>query len=233
MPNNRKKIIILTGAGMSAESGLSTFRDSDGLWEQHKVEDICTPEALANNRELVIDFYNERRRQLVKAAPNQGHLDLVQLEEKYEVHIITQNVDDLHEKAGSTNVLHLHGELMKTRSMGGEHRTYTLNEDNYITKVDDRCEEGYLIRPHIVFFGEAVPMIEIAAELCSEADIMVIIGTSLNVYPAAGLMSYAPKQCPIYFIDPNPNVPNKRTNNLHIIQKRATEGVQQLLEMLR
>lgn len=223
-----KKLVILTGAGMSAESGLKTFRDSDGLWEKYNIEDVCTPEALSNNPALVLEFYNARRKQLVQASPNQGHLDLVKLEQQFDVQIITQNVDNLHEQAGSKNVLHLHGELMKVRSMGDENLIYDLDKDNYTTELGDKCEKGFQLRPHIVFFGEAVPMIDDAAEICAEADILAIIGTSMNVYPAAGLISYAPKGCPIFFIDPNPNIAEESYSHLHIIAEKAGSGVHTL-----
>lgn len=228
-----KKLVILTGAGMSAESGLKTFRDSDGLWEKYNIEEVCTPEALANNPALVLEFYNARREQLLKASPNQGHIDLVKLEEDFVVQIITQNVDNLHEQAGSQNVLHLHGELMKVRSMGDENLTYDLDRENYLTQLGDKCEKGFQLRPHIVFFGEAVPMIEKAAEICEQADILAIIGTSMNVYPAAGLISYAPKDCPIFFIDPNPNIDSQQYPNLSIISEKASTGVSTMTNALK
>lgn len=228
----KKNIVILTGAGMSAESGLKTFRDSDGLWENHSIEEVCTPLALATNRSLVLKFYNERRAQLLKAKPNQGHLDLAKLEQQHNIQIITQNVDNLHEQAGSTNIMHLHGELMKVRSMGDANLIYPLTKDNYITKMEDRCEKGYGLRPHIVFFGEDVPMIEPATKLCEKADILVIIGTSMNVYPAASLISYIRTSCPIYFIDPKPNIVEEKYPQLHIIKECATTGVQKLTEIL-
>lgn len=227
-----KKIVVLTGAGMSAESEISTFRDAGGLWEKHNIEDVCTPEALARNPKLVLDFYNQRREQLIKASPNQGHLDLVKLEHNHDVQIITQNVDNLHEKAGSTKVLHLHGELMKVRSMGDESLIYELDKNHYKIHVGDKCEKGFQLRPHIVFFGEAVPMINKAAEICMEADILVIIGTSMNVYPAAGLISYAPKNIPIYFIDPKPNISQNAYPNLHIIAEKAGIGVSKMINSL-
>lgn len=227
-----KKIVILTGAGMSAESNLSTFRDSDGLWEKYKVEDVCTPEALENNPSLVLDFYNQRREQLLAATPNNGHYGLVDLEQDYDVQIITQNVDNLHEQAGSSKVLHLHGELMKVRSSGDESLIYDLNKDNYKTALGDTCEKGFQLRPHIVFFGEAVPMIEEASELCKKADILVIIGTSMKVYPAAGLVSYVATNCPIYFIDPQPNITEAAYPHLHIIPEKAGTGVTKLIHIL-
>ncbi len=227
-----KKIVVLTGAGMSAESGLKTFRESDGLWEEYNIEEVCTPEALRKKPALVLEFYNKRREQLLQASPNQGHLDLVKLEKNYDVQIITQNVDNLHEQAGSTKVLHLHGELMKARSTGDESLIYDLDKDNYTIKIGDRCEKGYQLRPHIVFFGEAVPMIEKAADICSTADILVIIGTSMNVYPAAGLLGFAPAGIPIYFIDPHPNISEKDDLDLHIIADKAGSGVAKMIDEL-
>lgn len=217
---------------MSAESNISTFRDSGGLWEKYNIEDVCTPEALKKNPALVLDFYNQRREQLLSATPNQGHHDLVRLEKQYDVQIVTQNVDNLHEQAGSTNVLHLHGELMKVRSTGDPSLIYDLDKDHYKTALGDTCEKGFQLRPHIVFFGEEVPMIEQASELCSKADILVIIGTSMNVYPAAGLISYAPQHCPIYFIDPQPNIAEDEYPHLHIIAEKAGSGVQKLINTL-
>lgn len=227
-----KKLVVLTGAGMSAESNISTFRDSGGLWEKYNIEEVCTPEALENNPALVLDFYNQRREQLMNAAPNQGHLDLVKLEKYFDVQIVTQNVDNLHEQAGSKKVLHLHGELMKVRSTGDESLIYDLTPDNYRTELGDTCEKGFQLRPHIVFFGEAVPMIEQAADLCIQADILVIIGTSMNVYPAAGLVSYVSEKCPIYFIDPQPNISENAFPNLHIIADMAGTGVAKMLRTL-
>lgn len=228
-----KKLVVLTGAGMSAESNLSTFRDSGGLWEKYNVEDVCTPQALKNNPALVLEFYNQRRKQLLEASPNKGHLDLVKLEAYFDVQIITQNVDDLHEQAGSSNVLHLHGELMKVRSTGDESLVYNLDRKNYRTELGDTCEKGFQLRPHIVFFGEAVPMIENASDICMQADILAIIGTSMNVYPAAGLISYVPKGCPIYFIDPQPNITENTYSNLHIIAEKAGTGVEKMTELLK
>ena len=225
-----KKTIVLTGAGMSAESNISTFRDSGGLWEKYEIEDVCTPQAMEKNPSLVLDFYNQRRQQLIEASPNQGHIDLVELEKKFDVQIITQNVDNLHEQAGSTKVLHLHGELMKVRSTGDENLVYNLTPDNYKTELGDLCEKGFQLRPHIVFFGEAVPMIENASELCMQADILVIIGTSMNVYPAAGLISYIPPNCPIYFIDPQPTLSENDYSNLHIIAEKASTGIKKMMD---
>ena len=183
-----KKISILTGAGMSAESGLRTFRDSDGLWESHNVYDVATPEAWQRDPELVLNFYNERRRQVRKAKPNKAHLALAKLEKKYDVHIITQNIDDLHERGGSTQVLHLHGEINKVRSTVDSRLIYEL--DHWEMKLGDKCEKGSQLRPHIVWFGEPVPMIEKAIPIVKTADIVIVIGTSLGVYPAAGLVYY-------------------------------------------
>jgi NAD-dependent deacetylase len=227
-----KKLVVLTGAGMSAESNISTFRDSDGLWEKYKVEDVCTPQALENNPTLVLDFYNQRRKQLLEASPNKGHFDLVDLEKDFDVHIITQNVDNLHEQAGSSNILHLHGELMKVRSTGDESLIYDLDKDHYTNQLGDTCEKGFQLRPHIVFFGEAVPMIAEASDLCTQADILAIIGTSMKVYPAASLISYVPEGCPIYFIDPQPNISNNAYPNLHIIAEKAGIGVEKMMKAL-
>ncbi|MBR6758265.1 MAG: NAD-dependent deacylase [Bacteroidaceae bacterium] len=225
----KKKLVILTGAGMSAESGISTFRDSGGLWEQYNVEDVASIEGWERNPALVQEFYNVRRKQLVTAQPNEGHLGLAELEEDYDVHIITQNVDNLHERAGSSHVLHLHGELMKVRSTRNESRIYELPADNCEISVDTRDEFGDTLRPHIVFFGEAVPMIEPAIELVESADIFVVIGTSLNVYPAAGLVRYTRRNVPIYLIDPRPiNVPA----GTHTIACGASEGVARLKKLL-
>ena len=185
-----KKLVILTGAGMSAESGFSTFRDSGGLWEKYNVEDVASPDGWERNPEMVLDFYNRLRKQLMQAKPNAGHQGLYELEHDYDVKIITQNVDDLHERAGNHNVLHLHGELMKVRPVNRENEIYTLTPENCEIHLGDKDKNGIQLRPHIVWFGEPVPMIEKAIEWTEEADIFVIIGTSLNVYPAAGLIHY-------------------------------------------
>lgn len=227
----KKHIVVLTGAGMSAESGISTFRDTGGLWEQYRVEDVATPEGFAANPSLVLEFYNQRRKDALKAQPNAGHIGLAQMEKEYLVSIVTQNVDDLHERAGSTNVLHLHGELMKVRSVKNPSKIYTLQPDKPEIDLGDLAEDGSQLRPHIVWFGEAVPMIEQAAETVSRADVLVIIGTSLNVYPAAGLLNYAPKGIPIYLIDPN-EVKTYRSD-IHFITKGASEGVKELRELLK
>lgn len=215
---------------MSAESGIATFRDTDGLWENHRVEDVATPQAFEVNPQLVLDFYNARRKQLLETKPNEGHIGLVDLEKEYDVTIVTQNVDNLHEKAGSSNVVHLHGELMKSRSTRDPSIIYEMSEDNAEISIGDKCEVGSQLRPDIVWFGEAVPMIETAAKIVQKADILVIIGTSLNVYPAAGLIDYTKPGTPIYLIDPKDVRGNRR--NINFIQKGASEGVKELKETL-
>lgn len=216
---------------MSAESGISTFRDSNGLWEQHSVEDVATPEGFRRNPQLVLDFYNARRKAAFEAKPNKGHLGLAEMESEYKMSIITQNVDDLHERAGSSDVLHLHGELSKVRSTSDPSLIYTLTPENPEIHIGDKCEKGSQLRPHIVWFGEAVPMIEKAIETTQQADVFVVIGTSLNVYPAAGLLNYARKGIPIYLIDPK----DVKTNlmNIHFIRKGASEGVAELRNILK
>jgi len=226
---NMKNIVVLTGAGMSAESGIATFRDADGLWEGHDVMEVASPEGFYNNPELVLEFYNQRRAQLKSVKPNQGHFRLQKLEENYNVHIVTQNVDDLHERSGSTSVLHLHGELRKVRSIKNEQLVYSWEED---LVLGDLCEEKSQLRPHIVWFGEAVPMIDQAVELVEKADVLVIIGTSMQVYPAAGLVNYVQHGAPVYFIDPNPSVKESDFNNLTIIKEGASKGMEQLLTVL-
>lgn len=225
------KIVVLTGAGISAESGISTFRDADGLWENHRIEDVATPEAWHRNPALVLEFYNQRRRKLMDVTPNAGHLALATLEKTHEVQIITQNVDDLHERAGSTQVLHLHGELRKVRSDRYESLVYPWDKD---LNLGDLCERGAQLRPHIVWFGESVPMLERAADLAAEADIFLIIGTSLQVYPAASLMVYAPRHIPFYYVDPRPqvNMELAAMPNLKIISEPASTGVQKVLDEL-
>jgi NAD-dependent deacetylase len=223
-----KKIVALTGAGISAESGISTFRDSGGLWEKYKIDDVATPDAWRKNPALVLDFYNQRREQLFAVEPNAGHLALAKLEKDFEVKIITQNVDNLHERAGSTNILHLHGELMKVRSTGSEEETFELTAENFKTKIGDKCPKGFQLRPHIVWFGEEVPEIETAIAITEQADILLIIGTSLNVYPAASLINYVKSDTKIYLIDPNEiqNLPS----NVTVIQEGASEGMEILLK---
>ena len=222
-----KKIVVLTGAGVSAESGISTFRDADGLWENHDIMEIASPIGWEKNQELVLEFYNKRRRQLLEVEPNPAHLALAKLEKYYDVEIITQNIDDLHERAGSTKVTHLHGELLKARSTFNEDLVMDWRKD---IKVGDFCEHNYQLRPHVVWFGEAVPMFEKAAEITSHADILIIIGTSMQVYPAAGLMEFAPRDIPVYFIDPKPNVTPEK--NLEITPERASIGVPPLVNKL-
>lgn len=224
----KKKLVISTGAGISAESGVSTFRDAGGLWENYPVMDVCSADGFARNPALVHQFYNERRRQLLDVKPNAAHLGLVDLEKDYDVYVITQNVDDLHERAGSKNILHLHGELMKVRSVKNPKHVYELTADNYET-TPDTVINGEKVRPHIVFFQEDVPNFTKATELVQEADIFVIIGTSLAVYPAAALLHYVRPGTPVIYIDPNPaNVPN----DVNVIPMPATKGVTELKRLL-
>ena len=222
------KIAVLTGAGMSAESGLKTFRDSNGLWEGHDVMEVASPQGFARNPELVLEFYNQRRRQLLEVDPNAGHLALASLERDYDVHIITQNVDDLHERAGSTNVTHLHGELLKVRSTFDESLVMDWRED---LNLGDFCEFNHQLRPHIVWFGEAVPLMDIAIDLVESADIVMIVGTSMQVYPAAGLIQYASYTSPIYFIDPKPAI--ESSQRVTVFADTATSGVPKAIEMIR
>ena len=224
---NKKKVVVLTGAGISAESGISTFRDSDGLWEQYRVEDVATYDAYLRNPELVLNFYNERRRQLFQVKPNEGHRQLVRLEEKYDVHIITQNIDNLHEQAGSTNVLHLHGLLTQARSDRNDNLIIDIGDRDI--HLGDKAPDGAQLRPHIVWFGEAVPNIEPAAELCEKADYFVVVGTSMNVYPAAGLIHYVPRTSPCYLVDPKA-VPISRP--ITIFQEKAGTGVKKVVDEL-
>jgi NAD-dependent deacetylase len=223
----KKKIVVLTGAGISAESGLRTFRDNDGLWEEHRVEDVATPEAWFTNRELVQRFYNERRKNVLEAQPNEGHKGLALLEAYYDVHIVTQNIDDLHERAGSSNVMHLHGEILTMRSELDEHTIYPIRE---AIPENAMAADGGLLRPNIVWFGEAVPMIEQALPLMQQADIFILIGSSLAVYPAAGLLQYVPPATPKYIIDKK--IPAVSVKNMIPIEKAATEGVRELLNLL-
>ena len=222
------KIVIFTGAGISRESGIATFRDSDGLWANHRVENVCTPEALARNREGVIDFYNMRRREVLSKEPNAAHKALVELEKHFEVEVITQNIDDLHERAGSTRVTHLHGEVRKLRSSRDELATVPI--EGWEQKYDTRHPDGSLLRPFVVFFGEGVPMLERAIEITRTADLMIVVGTSLQVYPAASLVHYLKSGTPIYIVDPN--VPDTNLKNLHVISEPASTGVPQLVEKL-
>jgi NAD-dependent deacetylase len=225
----KKKLVISTGAGMSAESGISTFRDAGGLWEQYPVMDVASADGFERNPALVHQFYNQRRHDLLKAQPNAGHRGLVDLEQLFDVTVITQNVDDLHERAGSSHVIHLHGELMKIRSLRHPERIYQLDAQHLDTDINTRDKYGDPVRPHIVFFQEAVPMMEPAAEIASEADIFVVIGTSLNVYPAASLMHYVRPGVPIYYIDPRPA---PVAQNVTVLSMTATEGVAKLKELL-
>ncbi|KRB57698.1 NAD-dependent deacylase [Flavobacterium sp. Root186] len=221
----KKKLVVLTGAGISAESGIKTFRDSDGLWEGHDVMEVATPEGWNKNQELVLDFYNKRRQQLKQVQPNLGHQILAELEKDFDVYIITQNVDDLHERAGNTKVLHLHGELLKVRSVRNRNLILDWTEDLLTGDLD---ENGHQLRPHIVWFGEEVPALEEAIDITETADYFAVIGTSLQVYPAAGLISYAPATTPVFYIDPKPiSIPNIR-NKVEVITKTATGGVAEM-----
>ena len=226
----KKRMVVLTGAGISAESGISTFRDSGGLWEKYDISEVATPQAWERNQDLVLEFYNQRRKQLYEVEPNAGHYALVELEQQYDVRIITQNVDDLHERAGSSHVMHLHGELKKVRSSVDEDLVYTL--DGWELKAGDLCDKGSQLRPHIVWFGEPVPMIPSAAELSGTANIYVIAGTSLNVYPAAGLVDYVRPGTPIYVIDPN-ELYIDHIPGVQVIREKAGTGMKKLVEMLK
>lgn len=229
-----KNLVVLTGAGMSAESGISTFRDSGGLWDRYPVEQVATPEGYAANPKLVIDFYNERRKQLLEVEPNRGHELLAELERDFKVTVITQNVDNLHERAGSSHVVHLHGELTRVTSSREPNNPAYVKEllpEEYEVKMGDLAADGSQLRPFIVWFGEAVPMIETAIDYVEKADIFVIIGTSLNVYPAAGLLNYVPRGVPVYLIDPK-EVKISSGRPVMVIQKGASEGVAELKKML-
>lgn len=225
--SSKKTIVVLTGAGMSAESGLKTFRDADGLWEGHDVMEVATPQAFERNPELVLEFYNQRRKQLQEVSPNEGHIGLAKLEEHFNVHIITQNVDNLHERAGSSNVIHLHGELNKVRSTFDEDLVLDWTTD---LNLGDFCEHNHQLRPHIVWFGEAVPMLDHAISITEQADILIIIGTSMQVYPAASLINFVHEEIPIYFIDPKPNV--TASKRLTIIEDTASKGVKKVTDKL-
>ena len=225
----KQKIVVLTGAGMSAESGLKTFRNENGLWEGHDVMQVASPQGFAKNPELVLEFYNQRRRQLLNVSPNKGHLALAELEQAFDVSIITQNVDNLHEQAGSSHVVHLHGELFKVRSTVDENHILDWKKNLILGDTD---ENGHQLRPHIVWFGEMVPMFKTAAEITQQADILIIVGTSMQVYPAASLIHYTPEDTPIYFIDPRPNIKQSAFKNLSIIPKTASEGTPELVEQL-
>lgn len=224
-----KKIIVLTGAGMSAESGIKTFRDHDGLWNNYRIEEVATPQAFRRQPELVMEFYNQRRKQLLEVEPNAAHYALVKLEEKFDVHIITQNVDDLHERAGSSQVMHLHGEIRKARSSANP--DFIIDIDGWELNMGDLCPLGSQLRPHIVWFGEEVPMIGPAAQLTAKADILIVIGTSLQVYPAAGLLHEASHTARKFLIDPKAE-PSQFINKLEILKTTATLGVPQLVKTL-
>jgi NAD-dependent deacetylase len=224
-----KKLVVLTGAGMSQESGIKTFRDADGLWNNYRIEEVASPEAWERDPQLVLDFYNMRRKQLYEVEPNEAHYALAKLEENYDVQIITQNVDDLHERAGSSKVLHLHGELKKVRSTADADLVNTL--PGWELKLGDLCEKGSQLRPHIVWFGEPVPNIMTATTMVKHADIFLVIGTSMQVYPAAGLMQYVPSRVPKYLIDPEAE-PQYYVENLTIIKKKAIAGVRKFVELL-
>ena len=229
-----KKLVVLTGAGMSAESGISIFRGGGGLWDKYPVEQVATPEGYAANPTLVTEFYNKRRKQLLTVEPNRGHELLAEMEKFYQVTVITQNVDNLHERAGSSDVIHLHGELTKVTSSWQPNNPKYIKElspEEYEVKIGDKAEDGSQLRPFIVWFGESVPMIETAIGYCENADIFLIIGTSLNVYPAAGLLNYVPKHVPVYLIDPN-DVPIASGRQVHVIQKGASAGMEELMRLL-
>ena len=228
-----KKIVVFTGAGVSADSGIATFRDANGLWANYRVEDVCTPEALKNNRSQVIEFYNMRRREALTKNPNGGHYAIAEMEKWADVCVITQNVDNLHERAGSTRVLHLHGELMKLRSESNPELIYDINE-GWEQKLDERGEDGALLRPHIVFFGESVPMFEPACRIVEQADVLVVVGTSLAVYPAASLVYYVRnREIPIYLVDPgSPDISMIRNKVVHI-KERGAIGMPRLAKEMR
>ena len=229
-----KKLVVLTGAGMSAESGISTFRDAGGLWDKYPVEQVATPEGYAANPQLVTDFYNERRKKLLDVKPNRGHELVAEMEKYFDVTVITQNVDNLHERAGSSQVIHLHGELTKVTSSWQPNNPNYIKElkpEEYEVKIGDVAADGSQLRPFIVWFGEAVPMIETAIDYCEQADVFLIIGTSLNVYPAAGLLNYVPVHVPVYLIDPK-HVPIASGREVHVIQKGASEGMEELKRLL-
>lgn len=231
MNERKKKLIVLSGAGVSAESGIETFRDADGLWEGHDVKEVATPEGWRKNAQLVLNFYNERRKQLHNVQPNQAHRELVKLEEKYNVTIITQNIDDLHERAGSSHVIHLHGELLKGQSDNDPEEIFKWPGD---MNIGDVTKKGVQIRPHVVWFGEAVPMLEIAAMHCAESEILIVVGSSMQVYPAASLAGYAPKFCDMYYVDPKPaiNFELAQRPHLKIIQEKAGVGIPNLVNEL-
>lgn len=224
-----KKLVVLSGAGISAESGIPTFRDSGGLWEGYRVEDVATPEGWYKNKELVLEFYNQRRKKALEVLPNRGHEILAELESYFDVTVVTQNVDNLHERAGSSKVIHLHGSLFESRSTFDESLVYPIN--GWELKIGDKCEKGSQLRPHIVWFGEAVPMMEEAARIASQSDLFVVVGTSMQVYPAAGLIDYVEKDVPKYLVDPK--IPDlTHIPNLHSISDKASTGMARLMEIL-
>ncbi|MDA3910118.1 MAG: NAD-dependent deacylase [Bacteroidales bacterium] len=225
----KQKLVVLSGAGISQESGIATYRDKDGLWEKYDPMALATPEAWMSDSALVLEFYNVRREKVLQAEPNPGHLKLAELEQNFDVQIVTQNVDDLHERAGSTRVLHLHGEIRKARSTKNPALVYDIAGADL--NIGDYCELGSQLRPHIVWFGEAVPNIEPAVEIIADADILLVIGTSLNVYPAAGLIDYAPQNCRKFLIDPGEFSAHQITD-VHVIQEKAGAGMQQICELL-
>ena len=224
-----KKLVVLTGAGISAESGISTFRDANGLWEGHDIMEVASPEGFTKNPSLVLDFYNQRRKQLLTVQPNKAHFNLKELEKHFHVNIITQNVDDLHERANNKSITHLHGELLKARSVSNKNLICNWHKD---INIGNLGEDNQQLRPHIVWFGEDVPLLEKAVKITEKADILVIIGTSMQVYPAASLINYVKNNTPIYFIDPNPSVNKNAFNNLTIIKDVASSGTTKLLELL-
>lgn len=224
-----KKLVVLTGAGISAESGLKTFRDADGLWEGHDVMEVASPQGWQNDPELVLDFYNQRRRQLLETHPNEAHKAIAAAQNHFNITVITQNIDDLHERSGSNLVIHLHGELLKVRSSVHDHLIYSWEKDLYL---GDLCEKQQQLRPHVVWFSEAVPMMEPAIKEVMQADQLLIVGTSMTVYPAASLVQYAAAGCPIFFVDPRPNLGPGQRSGLQIISENATTGVPIALERL-
>lgn len=225
-----KKIVVFTGAGVSADSGISTFRDADGLWANYRIEDVCTPEALKRNRALVVEFYNKRRKELFSVEPNAAHRAIAELEKYFDVEVVTQNVDNLHERAGSTRVTHLHGELMKLRSERNPDLIVPI--EGWEQMLDARAEDGALLRPHIVFFGESVSMFDSATHIAAEADLMIVVGTSLAVYPAAMLVRYAKAGVPVYVVDPGMPDTSMIRNPLTHIKARAAEGMPELVKQL-
>ncbi len=225
-----KKVVVFTGAGVSRDSGIATFRDSDGLWANYRIEDVCTPEALASNRGQVVEFYNKRRKELLEKEPNAGHYSLKELEKKYDVEVVTQNIDNLHERAGNSKVCHLHGELMKLRSTNNPNLIVPI--EGWEQDIEARAEDGSLLRPFVVFFGEDVPMFSKAAEIVSGADILVIVGTSLNVYPAASLVQYIRGDVPVYLVDPNPPAMVRMRNELFVVAENSVTGLPKVVDML-